>query len=184
MSASEHLRPAHVVAGLAMAALILAAAPASAQRYGLGAALTPAAVAPWNIDIAPDGAGLPAGSGSVAAGRAVYAAQCAACHGAQGEGGIADRLVGGVGTLKADRPVKTIGSFWPYATTLYDFIRRAMPYTAPQTLSADDVYAVTAFLLHANGIVSANTVLDARTLPAVRMPNQDGFIADHRPDAN
>jgi cytochrome c len=184
MSESEYLRPARAAAGIAVAALVLAAAPAWAQRYGLGAPLSPAAVAPWDIDVTPDGAGLPAGSGSVAAGRAVYAAQCAACHGVQGEGGIADRLVGGVGTLKSDRPVKTIGSFWPYATTLYDFIRRAMPYTAPQTLSADDVYAVTAFLLHANGIVGADTTLNARTLASVRMPNRDGFVADRRPDAD
>lgn len=161
---------------------VWSASPASAQTYRIGTPLAPAVVAPWNIDAAPDGRGLPPGRGSVAAGKAVYEAQCAACHGAKGEGTIADRLVGGVGTLASDKPVRTVGSFWPYATTLYDFIYRAMPYTAPQSLQPSEVYAVTAYLLHLNGIVPANAVLDARSLPAVHMPNRDGFVADPRPD--
>lgn len=163
-------------------ALVLAGSAAHAQVYGLGRPATPAAIAAWDIDVAPDGAGLPKGSGSVAAGQAVYAAQCAACHGAKGEGKPADALVGGQGTLATGKPVKTIGSFWPYATTVFDFIRRAMPYQAPQSLSADEVYAVTAYLLHLNGIVPADAVLDATSLPQVRMPNRDGFVADARPD--
>lgn len=164
-------------------ALLLAGTGAQAQVYRLGQSASPAAIAAWDIDVSPDGAGLPKGSGSVAAGQAVYAAQCAACHGARGEGKPADALVGGQGTLATDRPVKTIGSFWPYASTVFDFIRRAMPYNAPQSLSADEVYAVTAYLLHLNGIVPADTVLDATSLPQVRMPNRAGFVADARPDA-
>lgn len=163
-------------------ALLLAGTAAQAQVYGLGRPATPAAIAAWDIDVSPNGAGLPKGSGSVAAGQAVYAAQCAACHGAKGEGKPADVLVGGQGTLATPKPVKTIGSFWPHATTVFDFIRRAMPYQAPQSLSNDEVYAVTAYLLHLNGIVPADAQLDATTLPQVRMPNRDGFIADARPD--
>ena len=159
-----------------------AALGAEAQVYGLGQPASPAAIAAWNIDVAADGSGLPKGSGSVAAGQAVYAAQCAACHGLRGEGKPADALVGGLGSLKSDKPLKTIGSFWPYATTVYDFINRAMPYNAPQSLRPDEVYAVTAYLLHLNGIVPADAVLDAQSLPKVRMPNRDGFVADKRPD--
>lgn len=167
---------------LVLLAGALFAGATQAQVYGLGKPASPAAIAAWNIDVAPDGAGLPPGSGSVAAGQAVYAAQCAACHGTKGEGKPADALVGGLGTLATGKPVKTIGSFWPYATTVFDFIRRAMPYQAPQSLSADEVYAVTAYLLHLNGIVPADAVLDAASLPQVRMPNRDGFVADARPD--
>lgn len=167
---------------LLLATLLAVAAPAHAQVYGLGQAATPRAIAAWDIDVSPDGQGLPKGSGSVAAGQAVYAAQCAACHGAKGEGKPADALVGGRGTLATGKPVKTIGSFWPYATTVFDFIRRAMPYQAPQSLSADEVYAVTAYLLHLNAIVPADAQLDATSLPQVRMPNREGFVADTRPD--
>ncbi|MDB5895254.1 MAG: cytochrome c-type [Rhodoferax sp.] len=149
---------------------------------GIGQPASPEAIAAWNIDVGPDGSGLPKGSGSVTAGQAVYAAQCAACHGARGEGKPADALVGGQGTLRSDKPLKTIGSFWPYATTVYDFIHRAMPYNAPQSLSPDEVYAVTAYILHLNGIVPADAVLDAQSLPKVRMPNRNGFVADQRPD--
>lgn len=163
-------------------ALLLACTAAQAQFYGLGRPATPTAIAAWDIDVAPSGAGLPPGRGSVAAGQAVYAAQCAACHGAKGEGKPADALVGGLGTLATGKPVKTIGSFWPYATTVFDFIRRAMPYQAPQSLSADEVYAVTAYLLHLNGIVPADAALDAASLPKVAMPNRDGFVDDGRPD--
>lgn len=169
-------------AGMLALACVAAAMPAVAQTYGLGRAASERDLAPWNIDVAPDGTGLPPGSGSVALGQQVYAQHCAACHGANGEGKPADALVGGQGTLKGSDPVKTIGSFWPYATTVFDFINRAMPYNAPQSLAPDEVYAVTAWLLHKNGIVPADTVLDARTLPQVKMPNRDGFVADARPD--
>jgi cytochrome c len=149
--------------------------------YGVGTPLSDQDSAAWNIDIAPDGRGLPAGSGDVATGARVFAAQCAACHGAQGEGLLGDALVGGRGTLASAKPKRTVGSYWPYATTLFDYIRRAMPFTAPESLSADDVYAVCAFLLNQNGIVPPDTRLDARSLPAVKMPNRDGFVADPRP---
>ena len=158
--------------------------PAAGIQYGIGAAASPAQVAAWNIDVQPDGSNLPAGSGSVAQGRALYAQACASCHGQQGEGKPMDRLVGGKGTLNSAAPVKTVGSYWPYATSVYDYIHRAMPFNAPGTLSPSDVYAATAYLLYMNGIVPENAVLDARTLPQVRMPNQDGFTGpDPRPDA-
>lgn len=112
-----------------------------------------------------------------------FAAKCAACHGAKGEGGIGDPLAGGIGTLTGAKPKKTVGSYWPYATTLFDYIRRAMPYNAPQSLSADEVYAVSAYVLNLNGIVPGDARLDAKSLPKVKMPNRDGFVGDPRPGA-
>lgn len=169
----------------AIAALALAAAlgactqtapvQSPAQRLGLGRAPTADEVRGWDIDVRADGAGLPAGSGSVAQGRALYAARCQACHGANGEKGTAPRLAGGQGTLATKTPVLTVGSYWPYATTLYDYIHRAMPLDSPQSLTPDEVYAVTAYTLHLNGIVGGDAVLDAASLAAVRMPNRDGF---------
>ena len=156
--------------------------PASLGHYGIGTPLTEARLAPWNIDVAPDGLNLPAGQGTVAAGRTLYAAQCAACHGAQGEGGQGDRLVGGAGTLASAKPIRTVGSYWPYATTLYDYIRRAMPLYAPQSLSSDEVYAVSAYVLHLNGLWPEDKTLDADALRRIQMPNRDGFVDDARPD--
>ena len=168
---------------LAAACLLLLAPIAShAQGYGFGRDATAKEVAGWNIDVTPDGKGLPKGSGSVSQGKLVYDSMCAACHGAKGEGKPADRLVGGKGSLNTERPVKTIGSFWPYATTIFDYVNRAMPYTAPQSLTPDQVYAVTAYLLNLNGIVGADAVMDATTLPKVQMPNRAGFVGDPRPD--
>jgi cytochrome c len=132
--------------------------------------------------IAPDGGGLPEGSGTVAAGRAVFAAQCARCHGPKGEGDVGPALVGGQGTLATAKPFKTVGSFWPYATTLWDYINRAMPFDQPGLLKPEEVYAAVAYILNLNGIVEDTAVMDARSLPKVRMPNRDGFIADPRPD--
>lgn len=135
----------------------------------------------WDIDISPAGTNLPEGSGSVAQGEEVFANTCAACHGMNGEGGeggegmIGGSLVGGQGTLDSGKPVKTVGSYWPYATTLYDYIHRAMPFNAPQSLSPDEVYAVSAYVLNLNGIVPDNAVMDRKSLPNVEMPNRNGF---------
>jgi cytochrome c len=169
---------------IAFAGLCLLASIAQAQVYNLGRAASEKEIAGWNIDIAPDGSGLPRGSGSVKQGAQVYASSCVAGHGAKGEGTVADRLAGGIGSLNTEKPVKTVGSFWPYATTLYDYINRAMPYTAPQSLTPDQVYAVTAYVLYLNGIVAADATLDAASLPKVRMPNRDGFRPDPRPDTS
>ncbi|BFG79705.1 cytochrome c [Paraburkholderia terrae] len=147
----------------------------------IGTAVSDADIAAWDIDVAPDGRGLPAGSGDVAMGGKIFAAKCAACHGAKGEGLIGDQLIGGRGTLASANPKRTVGSYWPYATTLFDYIRRAMPYNAPQSLSADEVYAVSAWILNQNGIVPDDVRLDAHSLASVRMPNRDGFVADPRP---
>ena len=157
--------------------------PAWAQSpYGIGRAATPAEIAGWNIDIDRYGNNLPPGSGSVSHGREVFDQQCAACHGAKGEGGVGDQLVGGQGTLATPRPVRTVGSYWPYAPTLFDYIRRAMPQNAPQSLSNEDVYAVSAYILHMNGLLSAEATLDANTLSAIKMPNRNMFVGDSRPD--
>jgi cytochrome c len=118
----------------------------------------------------------------VAAGARIYAERCAACHGANGEGKPQDRLTGGRGTLASRDPVKTIGSYWPYATTLFDYVRRAMPFNAPQSLRDEEIYALVAYLLYLNGIVQADAVMDEHSLPAVRMPNREGFVPDPRPD--
>ena len=141
---------------------------------------TPAEIAQWNIDVAPDGAGLPRGAGSVREGDAVFANRCASCHGDRGQGHPMDRLVGGAGTLATKKPVKTVGSYWPYATTLFDFVRRAMPFDAPQSLSPSEIYAVCAYVLFLNGILPADATLDANSLPQVRMPNGDAFASAYK----
>ena len=128
------------------------------------------------------GQGLPPGSGSVQEGRALFAEKCASCHGDKGEGGIGDRLVGGQGTIATAKAIRTVGSFWPYAPTLFDYIRRAMPQNAPQSLSNEDVYAVSAYILNLNGLVDADATLDAKSLAAIKMPNRDKFVGDARPD--
>ncbi len=156
---------------------LLAAASVFAQEGpNLGVEATAEQVAGWAISIQPDGAGLPAGSGRAADGAAVYAAQCLACHGEEGVGGLNDRLVGGHGTIASDSPVKTVGSYWPYATTVFDYIRRSMPILQPQSLTNDEVYAVTAYLLELNGIIDEGDVMSAETLPQVQMPNADNFV--------
>ena len=145
------------------------------QPDGIGTPLSEAEIAAFDISIPPDGRGLPQGVGSVAEGARIYADMCAACHGEAGEDGPAGALVGGVGSLTSPQPVKTVGSYWPHATTLFDYIRRAMPYSAPGSLADDEVYAVTAFLLHRNGILPPGATLDAQGLRAVEMPNRHGF---------
>src|ERR1700687_5469152 len=150
--------------------------------YGIGRAATPAEIAGWNIDIDRYGNNLPPGSGSVNHGREVFDQQCAACHGEKGEGGVGEQLVGGQGTLATAKPVRTVGSYWPYAPTLFDYIRRAMPQNAPQSLSNADVYAVSAYILNLNGLLPADATLDAKALSAIKMPNRDRFVGDPRPD--
>lgn len=164
------------------AALAACCGLACAEGYGLGRPANAREIAGWDIDVRPDGKGLPPGSGTPESGKPLYERHCAACHGMKGEGKPADALVGGRGTLNTDRPVMTVGSYWPFATTVWDYINRAMPFNAPQSLSADEVYAITAYLLHLNGIVPAGATLDATTLPRVQMPNRNGFVFDPRPD--
>jgi S-disulfanyl-L-cysteine oxidoreductase SoxD len=142
----------------------------------LGRAATLAQIAGWDVSVGPDGAGLPPGRGTPAAGAIVYEQKCQACHGVKGAGQPNDRLVGGQGTLASKAPVRTIGSYWPYATTIFDYVRRAMPYLQPHSLTDDEVYAVTAYLLHLNGIIGENDEMTARTLPGVKMPNASNFI--------
>jgi len=159
-------------------AIVAGAFVSQAMAFDFGRPATSDEIKLWDIDVRPDGKGLPEGSGTAAHGKAVYDDNCAACHGASGQDGIKDRLVGGQGSLASDKPVKTVGSFWPYATTLFDYIHRAMPYPAPGSLSADDTYAVTAYILNLNGIVPADAKLDKDALPRIKMPNRDGFIPE------
>jgi len=147
----------------AMLALAMVASSARAEtpgHYGIGRAATAGEIAGWNIDIQ----------------------QCAACHGDKGEGGVGERLVGGQGTIATPKPIKTVGSYWPYAPTLFDYIRRAMPQNAPQSLGNEDVYAVSAYILNMNGLLPADATLDAKTLSAIKMPNRGMFTGDPRPD--
>ena len=163
---------------IAAAALALGCGAAWAESPDLGRVATSDEVAAWDISIDPSGAGLPAGSGNAHQGEAIFAANCVACHGEKGAGKPNDQLVGGQGTLAGDKPpVKTVGSYWPYATTLFDYIRRAMPYYESKSLSDDEVYAVAAYILSLNGIVGEDDVMDAKTLPKVQMPNREGFVA-------
>jgi cytochrome c len=161
---------------LVAAAAALGAHAAAQQGPGLGEPISAEDLAPWDLSIQPDGTGLPPGSGTAAAGAEVYAVKCIACHGEKGAGQPNDRLVGGHGTLTELQQVRTIGSFWPYASTVFDYIRRAMPYQAPQSLTNDEVYALTAYLLALNGIIDEDDEMNARTLARVRMPNRDGFV--------
>lgn len=172
-------------AAIALICAISSFATAKAgERLGIGTIATPQEIAGWNIDIRPDGTNLPAGSGTVTQGREIYAEKCAMCHGEKGEGGLCDQLVGGMGTLNTPHPIKTIGSYWPYSTTLFDYIRRAMPLPAPQSLTNDEVYALSAYLLSMNGIIPEDSTLNAEELKKIKMPNRDNFISDQRPDTH
>lgn len=167
-------------------ALMLTCLPILAEQtapLGIGKPATPAMIKGWDIDIRPDGLGLPKGSGSVADGEPLYEQKCALCHGSFGEGeGRWPKLAGGEDTLTDQRPEKTVGSYWPYASTLWDYIHRAMPFNAPQSLSDDEVYAITAYVLNLNDIVDDEFVLNQNNLADIEMPNKDGFIVDKRPD--
>jgi len=186
--------------GIARSLLLAAALHASAEGYGVsteardaseggqsptfavGHAPTPEHLKAIDIDVTPDGKGLAAGTGTAAAGKDVYTRRCETCHGPTGKEGPQDILVGGRGSLTTAAPLKTVGSYWPYATTLWDYIRRAMPFDHPGTLTTDEIYGATAYLLFLNGIVGEHDVLVKDTLPKIRMPNRDGFVADPRPD--
>jgi len=178
--------------GFALALLTaLAHSQGYTSKYDFGTTATEQEIAAVAMAIPADGKGLPPGKGDYAAGKAVYEGTCAACHGRDltGVAGLPDmpsgaalRLVGGRGTLASANPVVTVESYWPYATTLFDYIRRAMPFSAPGSLSNDEVYGVTAYILAESNIVDKTTVIDAETLPKVQMPNRDGFIPDPRPE--
>jgi S-disulfanyl-L-cysteine oxidoreductase SoxD len=179
------MRSRKIMLALVAAIMLAGAATAWAQSpYGIGRPATSAEIAGWNIDIGRDGSNLPSGSGTVSHGHEVYDQQCASCHGANGEGAVGDRLVGGQGTLATAKPVRTVGSYWPYAPTLFDYIRRAMPQNAPQSLSDADVYAVSAYILNLNGLLPADATLDAKTLVGIKMPNHGMFVDDPRPDVH
>ncbi|MBS0153648.1 MAG: cytochrome c [Nitrospira sp.] len=177
-----------VSVGVVMLALCIPPAGSSAEvgasAFGLGYPASESDMAAWNIDVSPDGQGLPPGQGTVKQGAQLYAMKCAACHGPTGKEGPNEVLVGGQGSLQTTKPLKTIGSYWPYATTLYDYLRRAMPFTAPQSLKPDEIYALVAWLLYQNQILAGDAILDAYSLPKIEMPNQNGFILDPRPDVH
>jgi cytochrome c len=174
-----------------LAAPGLACAQGYPGKFDFGAEPSAQDIAAIAIAIAPEGKGLPAGKGDYATGKKVYETTCSACHGPnlQGVAGLPDmpagaslRLIGGRGTLTTKNPVMTVESYWPYATTLFDYVRRAMPFQAPGSLTADEVYAVSAFILGEGNIIDKTMVLDAQSLPRMQMPNRDGFVPDPRPE--
>ncbi len=171
-----HFSRASTAGAGVLIALVLGSSAAFAQGPNLGKPISPAEIAAWDISIMPDGSGLPPGSGTPAQGSSVYVAKCAMCHGASGRGGSAAALVGGSPLTTGIDTTKTIANFWPYATTLFDFTRRAMPWPKPRTLANDEVYALTAYILALNKLIGENDVMNADTLPKVRMPNREGFI--------
>ena len=184
------MRSLSLVASLASALAIFGCAsqqmaqPVAKPDVKFGKAISEADIAPWNIDIrTPDGKGLPAGSGTVADGKKTYDAKCLACHGADAKGGaVYGSMVGGIGSFKTNARVVTPGSMYPYAPILFDYMRRSMPMDNPQSLTPNELYALSAYILNLNGLVPANAVMDANSLPKVMMPNRDGFIVDDRPD--
>lgn len=176
------LRSAPRIAGLALAGLVATSLGAQSPKHGVGRAPTEQEIRALGITVAPDGAGLPEGSGTAEEGRALFALRCAKCHGEKGTGDVGPALVGGRGSLATSKPLKTVGSFWPYATSVFNYVNRAMPFNEPGALSPPQVYAAVAYILYLNDIVGENEVLNAKTLPKIRMPNRDGFVSDPRPD--
>ena len=172
-----------VILPVMLLAVMGSVANAQSPKYGIGRPPTAEEIKTWDISVFPDGTGLPEGSGTAAQGKDVYERRCAECHGNNGEGGEQGALVGGVGSLDSAKPVKTVVSYWPYATTLWDYTNRSMPFDTPGVLTNDQVYAVVAYVLFLGEVVGENDMLDAKTLPRVKMPNRDGFVADDRPDA-
>lgn len=164
--------------------VLLMGLPVGAGELGLGRAASEDEIAAWDRDVMPDGRGLPAGAGSVLEGDEIFADSCAACHGDFAEGvDNWPKLAGGIGSLAQDRPLKTVGSFWPYLTTAWDYINRTMPYGDAQTLTPDEVYAVVAYILYSNDLVDEDFILTRENLPGFEMPNRNGFIIDDRPKA-
>ena len=172
------------VSALALVASAWSVVPVQSQSsiYGIGRAATPAELGNWGASIGPNGEGLPPGRATAADGKNAYERRCARCHGLTGTEGPDSSLVGGADTLASERPLKTVGSYWPFATTLWDYTNRAMPFDQPGSLTPDEVYGVVAYVLFLNAIIGENDPIDASSLPRVRMPNRDGFTADPRPD--
>lgn len=160
----------------ALTLAVIVTMPCSAAGPGLGVAVQESELAPLAISVFPDGRGLPPGQATAIDGVDAYVAHCARCHGLRGQGKPGPALVGGIGSLGTKAPVKTVGSYWPYASTLFDYVRRSMPYDRPMTLTDSELYGVTAYVLWLNAIVAKDFVLDAQSLPKVRMPNRDGFV--------
>jgi S-disulfanyl-L-cysteine oxidoreductase SoxD len=172
-----------VTMGAALGATLVAA-PALAGKYGLGRPALPEEIAAWDLDVSPDGTGLPVGSGSVEDGEYIFSDNCGICHGDFAEGvDNWPKLAGGEGTLADKDPLKTVGSYWPYLSTTWDYVNRSMPFGAAQTLSADDVYAIVAYILYSNDLVEDDFVLSNENFLEVEMPNADGFIVDDRKTA-
>jgi cytochrome c len=161
---------------------VASALAAQSPRYGVGHAPTPDELREWGVTVAPDGKGLPPGRGTAAEAKELYANRCAKCHGDKGQGRDSMPIAGGQGTLRDPKPLRTVGSYWPYATTIWDYVNRAMPFDRPGTLTADQAYSLTAYVLFLNGLAKEDEVIDARTLPRIQMPNRNGFVSDPRPD--
>lgn len=173
------------VSGIVVLLVVAGVWPAIAQlpTYHLGRAPTDAEVEAWDLTIPPDGEGLPPGSGSAVLGKPIYEKRCASCHGDEkGKDAKYTPLVGGQGSLGTAKPKRTVGSFWPYAPVLWSYLRRTQPFDTPGSLTTDQVYAVTAYLLYINSIIGEHEVINATTLPLVEMPNRNGFVTDPRPD--
>lgn len=188
MQSPDFLRACALAALIFVVNTSAAAAPetpgSASPKFAFGQLLSEADLAKWNIDVlTQDGTGLPTGSGTIAQGKEVYDTKCAACHGDKAAGGpMFGSMVGGIGSFQTSTRVLTPGSIYPYAPVLFDYVRRAMPLLQPQSLTNDEVYAVTGYILHLNGLMSADAVVSADSLRSVKMPNRDGFIKDDRPD--
>ena len=167
---------------IVVGALLATCVGLAQESPGLGKPVDDETLVAIDYTILPDGDGLPEGAGTAIQGAVVYQQNCLACHGERGSGGINDALAGGHGSLTSQRPQKTVGSFWPYATTVFDYVRRAMPLQSPGTLSNDETYAVTAYILFLNGIVAEDEEMNAKSLALVKMPNRDGFVWAYQPE--